>query len=167
MKKYYDVCMDTKRIDKLGPTPIYSDIAKIQKELFPVGNEKVYSSDKLKQQLTNVLVYQGLLGLDTLFSSDVEVDDKHPDDNVIGLQQANLGLPSKDYYEKSETLETYKKDLVDVLTAVLGECEGCDDTRSEESQKHGLQLWSKEKIQNAANNFVEFETKLATISLKR
>ncbi|KAI8889923.1 zincin [Backusella circina FSU 941] len=167
MKKYYDVCMDTSKIDQLGPTPIFSDISKIENDLFPVRDAKVFdSSERWKQQLTEILVYQGHRGIDSLFSVDVEVDDKHPDKNVIVLDQANLGLPSKEYYEKPETLETYKKDLAEVLATVLGECEGCNDPRSEVSKKNHLALWSKEKIQNAVQNYVDFETQLAKISLK-
>ncbi|KAI8889921.1 zincin, partial [Backusella circina FSU 941] len=168
MTKYYNMCMDTVTIDKLGPTPIYPEISYIENSLFPVqDSDEVYSSDKVKQ-LTDILLFQGLRDKNTLYSTGVGTDDKNPDKSIIVVSQAVLTLQSKEYYEKPETLEKYKSGLIKMLSSVISksQIENQHPEFVEKSKKYRFQLWSTEKIKDAVDNFVTFEIALANISLK-
>ncbi|CEP16537.1 hypothetical protein [Parasitella parasitica] len=169
LHKHYNLCLDVDRIDSLGPTPIYQDIASIEQILFPVKDQKAVFSAS-----TTPLVSQTMTKLNQLLISSMAVfyvsaDDKNPELNSIFFRQADLGLPSKEYYEVSKTTEAYKTGLLDILTKVVGEySNGSQDAtlREAESKKYNFQRWSNEKVAAAVDRFIDFETKLAGISLK-
>lgn len=170
MKNYYDLCMNTSHIDSLGPTPIYSNIATIQNQFFPVtGNESQLFSSAETPLISQTLAAFNIYGISSLNTFYVDADDKNPDMNVVHFDQAQLALPSKEYYEDPTNLEKYKTGLNDVLYKVLGDyTNNTQDTnlRAQESKKQNFTLWTKEKVASAVDRFIAFETQLANISLK-
>jgi endothelin-converting enzyme len=168
MKNYYTLCMDVSHMDTLGPTPIYADIATIQNSFFPVVDDgsKLFSSAE-KPMISQTLAAFNMYGISTLNTLFVDADDKNPDMNAVLFDQAELALPSKEYYEDPANLEKYKTGLNAILLAVLGDGTEHADVRSEESKKQNLTLWTEEKIAAAVGRFITFETQLANISLKK
>lgn len=169
MQDYYNVCLNEEFIDSLGPSPIYSDIAHIENDLFPVSDNTTLFSMEAKtllSQTISMLEHHGVSTLATLF---VDADDKNPDMNAILFDQASLGLPSKEYYQDATVLEKYRLGLNDILFKVIGEYSTPNDTeiRASESKKVDLILWDKSKIESAVNRYIDFETKIANISLKK
>ncbi|CEP16542.1 hypothetical protein [Parasitella parasitica] len=156
MQKSYKLCMNTNQIDSLGPTPIYQDIAIIENVLFPIQDGTQVATNRTTASISQTLIKLNQLGISSLFE-------------FIYLNSANLGLPSKEYYEVPKTLAAYKTGLNDVLINVIGGySNGTQDTllRDTESKKFNFVRWSNEKIAAAVDRFIDFETKLADISLK-
>lgn len=169
MQKYYNVCMNTDNIDSLGPTPIYQDIAKFENVLFPVANDAQVFSNQTVPSFTQALARLSSFSIPALSKLFVGADDKNPDLNVIFFDQVVPGLPSKEYYEIPETLAQYKSGLTDILTKALGNySNGTEDAtlRETESRKYNFTRWSDERIAASIDRFVDFEAKLANISLK-
>ncbi|CAO3650280.1 unnamed protein product [Mucor fragilis] len=169
VQKYYKVCLDEDRIDSLGPTPIYQDIANIENVLFPVENDTHAFSNKTVPLLSQTMVRFNQLSISPLSVFYINPDDKHPDINAILVDQVSLGLPSKEYYEVPETLSKYKTGLNDILTKTIGTySNGTEDAqlRETESKKFNFTRWSNKRIAAAVDRFIDFETKLANISLK-
>lgn len=169
MQKYYNVCMDTDKIDALGPTPIYQDIAKFENVLFPVSNDAQAFSNQTVPAFTQALSQLSLLSIPALSTLFVGADDKNPDLNIIYFDQVKPGLPSKEYYEIPETLAVYKSGLTEILTSVLGNHpNGTENAtlRDTESQKYNFTKWSDERIAASIDRFIDFEAKLANISMQ-
>ncbi|KAI8645200.1 hypothetical protein BD408DRAFT_382441 [Parasitella parasitica] len=169
MQKYYKLCMDVDQIDSLGPTPIYQDIAMIENLLFPVRDQKAAISKSTTERFSQTLAKFNGLSIFPLAAFFVDVDDKNPEMNSIFLGQGILGLPSKEYYEVPKTMEAYKTGLIDILTKVIGEySNGTQDAtlRDTESKKYNFNRWSSKKIASVVDSFIDFERKVANISLK-
>ncbi|KAI8972991.1 hypothetical protein BDB01DRAFT_808279 [Pilobolus umbonatus] len=152
MKQYYDVCMNITQIESTGPTPIHPDVLSIQDIFFPVFNVSELFAVQHIPQLTQTLMKLGLHQADTLFHMGVDVDDADPTTNVISLDQASLYLPSKEYYEDEGILEKYKAGLIQIIHQILG------------SEKA---IWSTEKIESAVTHFIDIETSLSKITVKK
>jgi putative endopeptidase len=101
--------MDSVTIEKAGYTPIQPDLKRI---------DKITST----QGVINELVYQRVHALGSpLFRFGVGADDKHPNVNIVGLDQGGTSLPDRDYYLKNDprTLkiqEAYKNYLISLFT---------------------------------------------------
>lgn len=169
MQDYYNVCLNTSYIDSVGPTPIYLDVAQLENILFPVTDDQTLISLDHKPLISQTLAMLEAHGVSTLATLFVDADDKHPDMNAILFDQVSLGLPSKEYYEDLTVLEKYRVGLNDILFKVLGEYSTPDDApiRASESEKAGFQPWDKQKIETAVTRYIDFETKLASIALKK
>jgi predicted metalloendopeptidase len=170
MQSYYNLCLDSQRIDSLGPTPIYENIANIENVLFPVKDAEEVFTSNATPALSKVLAFFSKNGIGSLNSIYIDADDKNPSMNAILFDQVSLGLPSKEYYEDADTLKKYQAGLNDVLYKVLGDySNGTEDAafRAKESQRNSFTLWSKEKIAAAVDRYIAFETQLANISIKK
>ncbi|KAI8645201.1 hypothetical protein BD408DRAFT_459995 [Parasitella parasitica] len=169
MQKYYNVCSNEDQINSLGPTPIYQDIASIENVLFPVRDGKQIFSSRATALVSQTMTKFKQLFVPSLFSFGVNPDDKNPEINSILFDQLELGLPSKEYYEVPETLAAYKAGLNDILSKIIGEySNGTEDAtlRETESKKFNFKRWSNEKVAAAVDRFIDFESKLANITLK-
>ncbi|CEP16536.1 hypothetical protein, partial, partial [Parasitella parasitica] len=169
LQKYYNVCSNVDQINSLGPTPIYQDIASIENILFPVRDGKQVFTNRATALVSQTMTKLKQLLVPSLISFYVDRDDKNPELNSIHFDQPDLGLPSKEYYEVPETLEAYKSGLNDILSKIIGEySNGTEDAtlRDTESRKYNFKRWSNEKVAAAVDRFIDFETKLANISLK-
>lgn len=169
MQEYYKVCLDEKYIDSLGPTPIYSDIAQIENKLLPVNDSTTLFSASAKTWVSQTMALLERDGISTLATMGVDADDKNPDVSITIFDQASLILPSKEYYDDPEVIGKYRTGLNDILFKVLGDYSNNTqdaDIRKKESDKTGFKRWSNEKIKSAVDGYIDFETKLANISLK-
>ncbi|KAL9547795.1 hypothetical protein MBANPS3_005998 [Mucor bainieri] len=169
MQKYYNVCMNTAEIDALGPTPVYQDVAKFENVLFPVSNDAQLFSNQTVPAFTQALSRLSALSIPALTTLFVSADAINPEVNVIYFDQVKPGLPSKEYYEIPETLTVYKSSLTDILTKVLGNSpNGTENAtlRDTESAKYNFTRWSDERIAASVERFIDFEAKLANISMK-
>ncbi|KAI8378901.1 hypothetical protein BD560DRAFT_388888 [Blakeslea trispora] len=171
MKDYFDLCMNETHIDSLGPTPIYETVALFENELFPTGNNSNNQNytQASATQMARMLTYFNQYGLDTINSMSIEADDKNPNYTAIYFNQAGLSLPSKEYYQDAATMDKYRTGLKDLLSKVLGDSANSTqetETRTQESKKVGLTLWTQQKINESVERFLTFESQLANISLK-
>jgi predicted metalloendopeptidase len=169
MQSFYNQCMNQSTLNSLGPTPIYSDISLIENKLFPVNDSTALYSSAANVSMTQtvtLLQHNGVMGFATLFTY---IDDKNPDMNAIMFDQPKtLSLPSKEYYTEPGIVELLRSGLNDLVYKVLGDySNGTTDLelRQSESNRTGFHLWSQEKVQNAVNRFIDFESKLANATL--
>ncbi|WP_461451806.1 M13 family metallopeptidase [Mucilaginibacter sp.] len=101
--------MDSVLIEKVGYTPIVPDLKRI---------DKISSN----QGVVNEIVYQRVHALGSpLFRFGVGADDKHPNVNIVGLDQGGTSLPDRDYYLKSDprTLkiqDAYRTYIINLFT---------------------------------------------------
>ncbi|OBZ89812.1 Endothelin-converting enzyme 1 [Choanephora cucurbitarum] len=169
IKDFYQSCINEPAIDSLGPTPIYPEIATMLKKLgynASVADGR-FSLDYAKQ-LTDALIHLGKEGIYPLFSSGVGPDDRTPEQNSVSIAQPSLGLPSREYYEQPEALSNYREGLTSLLTLILGEPAENDPLASVRRQKmleNNLSLLNEKDIEAMVDRFIEFETKLAKITV--
>lgn len=165
---YYQTCMDTKSIDALGPTPVFPGLVKIL-SAFP-DTEGDFSSNSV-QGLTQALIALQEQGVQPLLGVYVVPDDKQPDVSVVTTIQPDLGLPSKEYYENQQVLSDYRSGLVDVVSAVLGQDApqppAMTVSKMDKAKEAGLKLLTRQQITDMVQRVVEFEIKLANITLKQ
>lgn len=169
MQKYYNVCLNEDQIDSVGPTPIYQDVASLENVLFPVENEMQAYSKNATASFSQSIAKLNQYFIPVLNMFYVNPDDKQTDTYSILFNQVVLGLPSKEYYDVPETLAKYKAGLNDILIKSIGEySNGTQDAalRDTESKKYNFTRWSNEKVAAAVDRFIDFETKLANISMK-
>jgi hypothetical protein len=150
LKDYYNVCLNTDLSAQLGPTPIFADIALIQKELFPIDSTTTHLS------LANTLAFFVRRGVpSSLITVDYEVNEL---DHAI--RTAKFVAPVK-------SLNSFK-DLtkaLDMVWSIFGEPladNGHAAFIHQESQKAGFTLWSKERVKAAAQNYIEISQKISS-----
>lgn len=170
MQAYYQTCMNESAINALGPTPIYSDLALIENQLFPVKDNTVsFAAGNVSKSMTDTLALLQRNGIGALVSPYVSGDDKNPNINVVVLSQPSFTLPSKEYYADPELLEALRTGLNKVLYTVIGDHKNGSSQeanfRDAQSNSTGFQRWSKEKVDGAVNRTIALETILANISL--
>ncbi|CAO3655112.1 unnamed protein product [Mucor hiemalis] len=169
MQEYYQQCMNESTIDALGPTPIYYDVALIENKLFPVNDSSALFSVNANKSIIDTLTLLQRNAITALVNPFVYGDDKNPGRTAILLDQPTFALPSKEYYANPEVLEVLRSSLTDVLYKIIGDYNNGTsqdlDLRASQSNKTGFIRWSQEKVQGAVNRSIEFETKLANISL--
>jgi predicted metalloendopeptidase len=169
MQTFYSMCVNQSSINSLGPTPIYEDIAHIENKLFPVNDTlATLSNSNATDYITQTNVFlqrQSIQGFNYMFTY---ADDKNPGNYAILLDQPTLTLPAKEYYADAATVELLRSGLNNYLYKVIGEYSNVtsdSELRASESNRTGFQRWSQDKIKAAVDRFVEFETKLANVSL--
>lgn len=171
MQEYYQQCMNESAIDALGPTPIYSDLALIENKLFPVNDSTALFSNNANKSMIDTLTLLQRSAVTALVNPFIFGDDKNPGMTSIWLDQPTFTLPSKEYYANADVLELLRSSLNEVIYQVIGDFNNGTahdgDLRAAESNRTGFIRWSQEKVQGAVNRSIEFETKLANISLPR
>lgn len=169
MQEYYQQCMNESAIDALGPTPIYSDLALIENKLFPVNDSTALFSNNANKSMIDTLTLLQRSAVTALVNPFIFGDDKNPGMTSIWLDQPTFTLPSKEYYANADVLELLRSSLNEVIYQVIGDFNNGTahdgDLRAAESNRTGFIRWSQEKVQGAVNRSIEFETKLANISL--
>ena len=106
LRDLYDSYMDQAKIEADGFAPAKADLARIA----------------AVKSLTDVarLMSEPALRLDGPFGMGIGVDDKHPDQYVVFVNQSGLALPDRDYYLRDDdalkkTREAYHQYLVQML----------------------------------------------------
>jgi putative endopeptidase len=107
LRDFYDSWMDTKTIEAKGLTPLKQDLAQIAALKTPAQVAEIMASPRISAG--------------SLYGYGIGVDDKHPDNYSLNLNQAGLGLPDRDYYlsdnaELVKTREAYRTYLADMMT---------------------------------------------------
>jgi hypothetical protein len=153
VQEYYNVCLNASLIIELGPTPIFADIVKIQKELFPL-----HSNATTALHLANTLAFFTRRGIESslvYIGYDVQEQDHSVNAAVFGLPSIK---PYSDY-----TLDQ----IMSYVESTLGEPANSSSNAAfihQESQNTGFVTWSAEKVQTASKNFIELSSKIATAS---
>jgi predicted metalloendopeptidase len=172
IKSYYDSCMNEESINRLGPTPIYPEIARLitklgyQEEFY----DTKFTTDNLLR-FTDTIIHLLTEGVgNTLFSYGVGPDDQVPEEVSVTINQPSLGLPSREYYEQPEMLEKYRNGLINIVTAILGEPSSDSPTaniRREKLTEQKLTMLGKVDAEAMVERFVQFETHLAKLTVPK
>jgi putative endopeptidase len=107
LRDLYDAFEDTAAIEANGLKPV-------QKDLDYLGGLKTLAD--VARAMGSVK-----LGTASIYDVGIGVDDKHPDNYSLNLNQSGLGLPDRDYYLKDdkalkETRAAYRKYLADMMS---------------------------------------------------
>jgi putative endopeptidase len=107
LRDFYDSWMDTRTIEAKGLTPLKADMAQIAALKTPAQVAEIMASPRISAG--------------AIYGVGIGVDDKHPDNYSLNLNQAGLGLPDRDYYlsdnaELVKTRDAYRKYLADMMT---------------------------------------------------
>ncbi|HUO60774.1 MAG TPA: M13 family metallopeptidase [Candidatus Acidoferrales bacterium] len=133
---FYASCMDEAAIEKKGLEPLKPELERINK-----------LTDK--SQIPAYLAYLHVTGPNAFFGAGSEPDAKNASMTIVGVSQAGLGLPNRDYYFKtdknSEELRQKYVQHVANMFKLLG--------------------YSPEKATAAASTVMHIETELARVSL--
>ncbi|KAF4545502.1 Endothelin-converting enzyme protein [Lasiodiplodia theobromae] len=108
MQAAFNVCMDQDTIKKAGVKPL-------QTLLNELPSSQQYGSD---DSITNTLIWLQKYGVDALVSSGTGADDKTPQVVTIFVGGGVYGLPSKEYYNRSQIVANYTKTIADMFAIV-------------------------------------------------
>ncbi|KKK12809.1 hypothetical protein AOCH_007217 [Aspergillus ochraceoroseus] len=136
LKSAYNACMDEKTVSRRGTKPLANMLEEFEK-IYAVNS----ASEGSDVDLNNALLYLIKSGVDALLTTYVSPDDRDPDKVTIFVNPPReIGLPSREYYNNTKTVEDYSTMLDKVLGGLL----------------------AKEK--HVVDDIVSFESKLADIS---
>lgn len=172
VKIYYDTCMDEESINKLGPTPIYPEIANLISKL---GYQDAFSDNKFTtddvSRFTDTIIQLITEGVNNhLFAYAVGPDDMSPEEIAVAIYQPSFGLPSREYYEQPEILEKYRDGLINLVMAILGEPSNESPTaniRREKLAEENLTMLAEADAEAMVDRFLKFETHLAKLTLPK
>jgi len=145
-RDFYASCMDTETIDNLGAAPVMDLIAEMGG--WPVLGD---TFDANSWVLEDVLAsFRAVYGTYSVITSYVSTDSKSSLEHILHLDQASLGLPSRDYYLDEATaakmVPAYKQYIINFLMAIKS-----DDI-------------TEQAVNDFADEVIAFETDLAEIS---
>ena len=86
---YYATCMNVEDVDKAGFTPLQQLLDRV-------------AALKSKDELPQLAAYLNGVGVNTLFAFSSEQDYKDATKQIASLDQLELGLPEKGYYERND-----------------------------------------------------------------
>ncbi|KAL1848279.1 hypothetical protein Plec18167_006276 [Paecilomyces lecythidis] len=145
LKTAYNACMDESVIRERGLKPLEDVLARIEKT-YAAG---VSSSSDQGENLTEVIQYLITIGVEALVSPYVSADDRDPDSVAIFVTPPReIGLPTREYYNNTKTVEDYKG----VVEKVLGGLQA--SFASNEQLDIGA-------VTQLSRDIITFETKLA------
>uniref|UniRef100_A0A3P8W4K6 Endothelin-converting enzyme 1 n=2 Tax=Cynoglossus semilaevis TaxID=244447 RepID=A0A3P8W4K6_CYNSE len=140
-QRYYEACMNEAMIEKLGAKPLQELISQIGGWALTEPWDKNNFQEVLRKVSANYRT-------SPFFTVFVNADSKNSNSNVIQVDQASLGLPSRDYYLNKTANEKYLSAYLSFLTEL------------------GVLLGgSKETSQTLMEEIVDFETTLANITV--
>lgn len=115
MQDGYNACLNETLLKSIGSKPLLDLLDQLQ-EIYPVRKPK----GKGDTTLTDAVKFLMSIGVQGPISLGVGADDKDPDSNIISLSPSwSFGLPSKQYYNRSDVVTTYKDTIGSVLQALL------------------------------------------------
>jgi putative endopeptidase len=142
----YTSYMDEDRIENLGMAPVLPRLAAVD-------------AIKTKEDLARTLAELNKLGVGGPFMCGVTTDAKHSDQHILGLGQAGLGLPDRDYYldpKFKSKLEAYQVYLEKLLA--LAKVENAH-LAAREGERHA----EHDEYVKAAADIVALEAQIAKI----
>lgn len=150
----YSACMNEIQLQSVGSEPLLQLLLKLD-EKYP-AKRPTLSKDT---SLTEAIQYLMSIGASGPISLGVGADDKDPDFNVVSLSPPySFGLPTKEYYNRTEIVDSYKETIGTVLEALLKEAEG--SSLSELRSIESVHTASKELI----DSIVSLEQRMALSS---
>lgn len=112
----YGACINETRLKSVGSKPLL-DLLYDLEALYPL--KKPSGKDR---SLTDAVGFLISIGVRSPISLGVSADDKDPDSNVVSLSPPySFGLPSKQYYNRTELVTSYKETIATVLEALIKE----------------------------------------------
>ncbi|KAG0360773.1 hypothetical protein BG005_010001 [Podila minutissima] len=131
LRALFTSCMDEDQINKVGRQPVVDEVKKLL-ALFPITGSLLSSSSAIASApttadpdrataLAETLAHLTKLGLDSFTGFGVSTDVKNPAHSVLVVSEGGLGLPSKEYYLDSKTLEIYELTVGQMLNLILGQ----------------------------------------------
>lgn len=165
VQRYYHTCMDEDTINELGPTPLYPRLAKILNaikswDIDSTEDEDIFDVKEHAKGLTDMMYEALMQASQALIAIGVSADNQTPEKQTIVVAQPSLILQSKQQYENEKAMELYRSGLNVLLTSILG-----NDTWAKQMQEAGIEVLEKEEIENMVKRLVDFEIKLANITL--
>ncbi|KAI0807426.1 Metalloprotease [Fomes fomentarius] len=194
LRGLYQSCMDEDALNEIGEAPL-KDVVKKIRELFrgktTVVDAEKTDSEKRRERLTATVAYLHSRGIDALFDYSIDGDaGKDPNFMTLWLSQADLGLPSKEYYEEESIVGLYRSVLERLLVTLDDEedklidrhAETVDDGSGLVVHEERLRVWPPwpwppwgddddkpenrtERAHRHAKAIIEFEKQIAKASL--
>ena len=156
MQDGYNACLNETLLKSIGSKPLLDLLSQLQ-DIYPVKKPK----GKGDTSLTDAVGFLMSIGVSGPISLGVGADDKDPDSNVISLSPPwSFGLPSKQYYNSSDVVTSYKDTISSVFEALLEEASPDTAMLSIFRSKATLTTLNKTIV----DDLVEFESQLAAAS---
>ena len=135
---FFRAAMDIKKINATGLKPLESELARIN-AIKSVGD------------LIKVIAHLHTLGVSSVWYPNVEQDDKNSSRMIFRLYQHGLGLPDRDHYLKTDPRsKEVRKEYIWYISNIFK-----------------LAGYKPAEAKSAANQIIEFETRLARASMTR
>ncbi|KKY37912.1 putative endothelin-converting enzyme [Diaporthe ampelina] len=152
----YNACLNETQLKSIGSKPLLDLLARLG-DLYPVKKPK----GKKDSSLTDAVEYLIGNGIRGPISIGVGADDKDPDSNIISLSPPwSFGLPSKQYYNRSEISTAYKETIGTVLEALRKEASPTHNVLSTFDSPDSPGTLNKKLV----DSLVDFEYSLAASS---
>lgn len=153
MQDSYNACLNETLLRSVGSKPLL-DLLYDLGRLYPVKQPKRGRDSSL----TDAVQFLISIGVRSPISIGVGADDKDPDANVVSLSPPySFGLPSKQYYNKTEMVAAYKDTISAVLEALLKEANVGEPALSVFSTLEAPEVLNMKVV----DELVEFESKMA------
>lgn len=155
MQDGYNACLNETLLKSIGSKPLLDILAQLE-HTYPVKKPK----GKGDTSLTDAVEFLMSIGVGGPISLGVGADDKDPDANIISLSPPwSFGLPSKQYYNRSDIVTSYKDTIGSVFEALMKQAHN-DTVLSNFRTKMTLTTLNEKLI----DALVDFESQLATAS---
>ncbi|KAJ4387400.1 hypothetical protein N0V93_007991 [Gnomoniopsis smithogilvyi] len=156
MQDGYNACLNETLLKTIGAKPLIDLLTELGR-IYPV---KQHGSKK-DTSLTDAVQFLISKGVRSPISIGVGADDKDPDANVISLSPPySFGLPSKQYYNRSDLVTSYKDTIGSVLEALIKEAHPRDGALSIFEMPEAPGVLNKRIV----DGLVDFESQMATVS---
>lgn len=156
MQDGYNACLNETQLKSVGAKPLIELLTELG-QIYPVKQHKV----KKDTSLTDAVQFLIGKGVRSPISIGVSADDKDPDANVISLSPPySFGLPSKQYYNRSDLVTSYKDTIGSVLEALIKEAHPRDGALSVFEMPEAPGVLNKRIV----DGLVDFESQMATVS---
>ncbi|KAG0240086.1 hypothetical protein BGW41_007179 [Actinomortierella wolfii] len=166
IQSFYRSCMDESQHNAVDAKPLYEDVGKLVRDIFPVpgsiltrvfsdgaqsNDDTTMTSAKSidRKALTSALAHFALTSPGALVSIFVGVDVTEPKIQTVEVSEAGLTWGDLQVYQDARTMQSFQEQVQQVFSLVLGD---------KASNAIKLQL---------AKETVSFETKLASIATSR
>ncbi|KAJ6606496.1 Metalloprotease [Mycena vulgaris] len=185
LRGFYSSCLNEDRLDQVGTEPLIHFVKTLQKLFRGKGLEVTAEPSGEMSGLTAAMAFLHSRGINALFSFQIEGDiGVDPNFMTLWFDQADLGLPSKEYYDEESILEIYQS-VVERLLFTLSEEEEKLQQYPTPTLVENMNVWpswpwppwdqdgdDEEKKPNRteaahkmAKEVVKFETRVANASL--
>lgn len=109
VRTLYNSCLNTTRIEDRGVQPLTDLLSDLGE--WPVLNSHWKSEGK---NWIDTLIKLRLFNNQPLFKTWVHADEREPLKNILQIDQAELGLPTKNFYSQKKKTDAYLKFMMDV-----------------------------------------------------